>query len=180
MRLFSQEVQNQTELQEIIKKNKEIPKTYQVAVIVFAYDKNNKLILQRRGPKCKDERFKLEGIGGRVEKTDKDFRSALNREIKEEIGEKAIIEIKEFITALTKKTLNINKNIEEYWILLAYEGILKEGELQIIEPEKNLGFETYSLEQVPEKELSTAAREFYNILLENKRRENILYGYDSI
>lgn len=45
MRLFSQEVQNQTELQEIIKKNKEIPKTYQVAVIVFAYDKNNKLIL---------------------------------------------------------------------------------------------------------------------------------------
>lgn len=175
MRLFSQEVKNQAELQEIIKKNKEIPKTYRVAVIVFAYDKSNKLILQRRGPKCRDERFKLEGIGGAVEKTDRDFRSALNREIKEEVGENAIIEIKEFITALGESTLNINKNIEEYWILLAYQGILKEGELQIVEPEKNLGFERYLLEQVPEKELSKAAKEFYKILLENKRKENMMY-----
>ena len=62
--------------------------------------------------------------------------------------------------------------------MLAYQGILKGGELQIIEPEKNLGFERYLLEQVPEEELSKVAKEFYKILLENKRKENMMYLND--
>lgn len=66
MELFTQEVKDIKELNEILKENNEISKDYEVAVIVYAFDKENKIIFQRRGHECRDERLKLETIGGRV------------------------------------------------------------------------------------------------------------------
>ena len=86
MELFMQEVKDMKELKEGLKNNKNISKNYEVAVIIYAFDKNNRIIFQRRGPNCRDERLKLETIGGRVKSTDIDFKTALNREIIEEIG----------------------------------------------------------------------------------------------
>ena len=86
MQLYIPEVKNMKELKEILKDNNIIAKDYKVAVIVYAFDENNKIIFQRRGPGCRDERFKLETIGGRVKEDDIDFRTALNREIIEEVG----------------------------------------------------------------------------------------------
>lgn len=99
MELFTQEVKDMEELKEVLKNNNEISKNYEVAVIVYAFDKENKIIFQRRGPGCRDERLKLETIGGRVKESDNDFRNALKREIIEEVGEEANIEIDEFIMA---------------------------------------------------------------------------------
>ncbi|MDE5830324.1 MAG: NUDIX hydrolase [Clostridia bacterium] len=166
MELFSHEIKDINELKQILKNNKEVPENYNIAVIASVFDKENKLILQRRGSKCRDERFKLEGIGGGVKETDSDFRSALNREILEEVGTDAVIKIEEFITAIGESTFDLRENKEKYWILLLYKGILEEGELQIMEPDKNLGYERYKIGEVDEDELSTAARKLYSILKE--------------
>lgn len=169
MELFSNEVKDMKELAQILQDKKEVPKEYKVAVIVFAFDKDNKLILQRRGPGCRDERFKLEGIGGGVKPTDPDFRSALYREITEEVGENAKISIDTFITAIGEKTLDLRDNQEKYWILLAYKGTLQGGKLEIAEPDKNLGYERYVLNDVDENELSIAAKKFYQIMKEDRK-----------
>ena len=175
MELFLEEVKDFESLKEVLKKYPEVPTEYKVAVIVFAFDEENRLILQRRGPACRDERFKLEGIGGGVQETDYDFRSALQREIVEEVGENAKIKVNEFITTIGEKTFDLRENKENYWILLAYKGTFEGGELQILEPTKNLGYEKYKMGEVNEEELSVAARKFYGIMKERfgeRKRED--------
>lgn len=164
MELFIEEVKNRKELKEVLKKNKQIAEEYEVAVIVYAFDKDNKIIFQRRGPGCRDERFKLETIGGRVKKSDMDFKSALHREIVEEVGTEANIEIEEFITATYATTFDERYQKEQTWIYLVYKGNLKSGELKIAEPEKCLGYERYKIGEVDENELSNGAKEIYGIV----------------
>lgn len=93
MQLFSQEIKDIKELKSLLKDNKEILNEYQVAVIVYVFDNENRIIFQRRGMGCRDERLKLETIGGRVKEKDLDFRAALQREITEEVGTNANVEI---------------------------------------------------------------------------------------
>ena len=165
MRLNLNEVNNKKELNKQLKDYIDI-KNYEVAVIAFIFNKENKIIFQRRGQECRDERLKLENIGGRVKESDIDFRTALKREITEEVGDKADIEINEFITSTYAKTFDNRYNKEQNWIFLAYKGILKKGNLEIKEPTKCLGYETYKIGEVDEKELSNGARELYKIVCE--------------
>ncbi len=164
MELFLEEVKDFEELAEVLRKHPEVPEQYKVEVIVFAFDEENRLILQRRGPACRDERFKLEGIGGCVQETDIDFRSALRREIVEEVGKNAKIKVNEFITAIGEYTFDLRKNKEQYWILLAYKGVFEGGELEISEPTKNLGYERFKIGEVKEEEVSIAARKFFEVI----------------
>lgn len=164
MQLFTHEINNMKQLEEELRKYKEISKDYEVAVILCAFDKNNKIIFQRRGPGCRDERLKLETIGGRVKEQDINFRNALNREIIEEVGEEANIEIEEFITATYGVTFDNRCNKEQEWVYLVYKGCLKSGELKIEEPDKCLGYERYKIGEVDENELSSGAREIYKIV----------------
>ena len=166
MKLFSKEVKDMNELNEVLKSNTEISKEYEVAVIVYAFDKENKIIFQRRGLGCRDEQLKLETIGGRVKKSDIDFRTALQREITEEVGTNANIELQEFIVSTYAKTFDVRNNKEQDWIYLVYKGNLKSGELKIAEPNKCLGYERYKIGEVNENELSKGARELYNIVSE--------------
>lgn len=166
MQLFSKEVQDREELKQKLKNNKNIAEDYEIAVIVYAFDKDNKIIFQRRGEACRDERLKLETIGGRVKETDHNFRTALQREITEEVGKEAVIEIEEFIIATYATTFDIRYSKEQNWIYLVYKGSLKQGELQIAEPTKNLGYERYSIGEVPENQLSKGAKELYAIVKE--------------
>jgi len=62
MKLFSQEVKDMNELNEILKNNNEVSKEYEVAVIVYAFDSKNKIVFQRRGLGCRDEQLKLETV----------------------------------------------------------------------------------------------------------------------
>lgn len=164
MELFAHEVKDMAELKETLKSNTKISEDYQVAVIVYAFDKNNKIIFQRRGPGCRDERFKLETIGGRVKESDIDFKSALNREIVEEVGRDANIEIEEFITSTYATTFDNRYNKEQAWVYLVYKGNLKSGELNISEPNKCLGYERYRIGEVDKAELSNGTREIYEIV----------------
>lgn len=166
MKLFSKEVKDMNELNEILKNNKEISKEYEVAVIVYAFDSENKIVFQRRGLGCRDEQLKLETIGGRVKKSDINFRTALKREITEEVGTNANIELQEFIVSTYARTFDVRNNKEQDWIYLVYKGILKNGELKIAEPNKCLGYERYKIGEVNEDELSNGARELYNIVSE--------------
>lgn len=166
MKLFSKEVKDMNELKEVLKNNNEISKEYEVAVIVYAFDLENKIVFQRRGLGCRDEQLKLETIGGRVKKSDIDFRTALQREITEEVGTDADIELEEFIVSTYAKTFDVRKNKEQDWIYLVYKGILKGGELKIAEPNKCLGYERYKIGEVNENELSNGTRELYNIVCE--------------
>lgn len=164
MQLFSQEVKNMKELNELLKNNNDISKEYEVAVIVYAFDKDNKIVFQRRGSGCRDERLKLETIGGRVKESDVDFRTALKREITEEVGTKANIELEEFIVSTYAKTFDDRYNKEQNWIYLVYKGKLQSGELEISEPTKCLGYERYKIGEVNEDELSNGAKELYSIV----------------
>ena len=166
MKLFSKEVKDMNELNEILKNNKEISKEYEVAVIVYAFDSENKIVFQRRGLGCRDEQLKLETIGGRVKKSDIDFRTALKREITEEVGTNANIELQEFIVSTYARTFDVRNNKEQDWIYLVYKGKLKNGELKIAEPNKCLGYERYKIGEVNKDELSNGARELYNIVSE--------------
>lgn len=166
MKLFLQEVKDMKELREVLKNNSEISKDYEVAVILCAFDKDNKIIFQRRGLGCRDEQLKLETIGGRVKESDKDFRTALQREITEEVGTDAEIVLEEFIVATYAKTFDVRNNKEQNWIYLLYKGSLKRGELKIAEPNKCLGYERYKIGEVDENELSNGARELYRIVSE--------------
>lgn len=166
MVLFSNEVKNMKELEEIVKDNDLVSKEYEVAVIVYAFDKENKIIFQRRGLGCRDEQLKLETIGGRVKKNDIDFRRALQREITEEVGTNANIEIEDFIISTYVKTYDTRYNKEQSWIYLVYKGNLESGQLKIAEPDKCLGYERYKIGEVDEKELSNGAKELYRIVSE--------------
>ncbi len=164
MKLFSQEVKDMNELNEVLKNNNEVSKDYEVAVIVYAFDSENKIVFQRRSLGCRDEQLKLETIGGRVKKSDINFRTALQREIAEEVGTDADIELEEFIVSTYAKTFDVRNNKEQDWIYLVYKGNLKSGELKIAEPNKCLGYERYKIGEVDKNELSNGARELYNIV----------------
>ncbi|MCI8276980.1 MAG: NUDIX hydrolase [Clostridia bacterium] len=161
---IKEEVKNMEELKVLLKDNKEISKDYQVAVIVYAFDEENRIIFQRRGMGCRDERLKLETIGGRVKENDIDFRNALNREIEEEIGTAAKIELEEYVTSTYAVTFDNRYNKQQAWIYILYKGSLKSGELKIAEPDKCLGYERYKIGEVDENELSSGSRELYKIV----------------
>ena len=105
-------------------------------------------------------------IGGRVKNSDIDFKYALNREITEEVGIDADVEIEEFIISTYARTFDNRYNKEQDWIYIVYKGSLKSGELKIAEPEKCLGYERYKIGEVNENELSNGAKELYKIVSE--------------
>ena len=166
MELNIKEPKDIKELQLLLENNC-IPSNFYVAVEINIFDKDNKWIFMRRGPGCKDGRFKLEGIGGGVEDTDTNFREALLREIKEEAGTEAQIIIKNFLFARTEKVYDLHKKEDKFWIILSYIGVLKSGNLQIMEKTKNLGYEKYNINEINTKELTDCAKSAYEKISNN-------------
>lgn len=161
MELNIREPKNMDDLKELIKGNGNIPEKFYVAVESNIFDKDNKWIFMRRGPGCKDGRLKLEGIGGGVEETDNNFRSALHREIEEESGKEATINIKKFLYARTEEVFDLHEKVNKFWIILSYIGTLEKGELKVMEENKNLGYERYSIDKINTNELTDCAKSAY-------------------
>ena len=114
--IFTDEVKNMEELLPYISEYKSLGKV-KVAVICFLFDKSGDLILQRRGPGARDEVGMLEAIGGSVNGTDADFRAALERELVEEAGKNAKIEIGDFIGAQIDGKTDRNSGEFVNWII---------------------------------------------------------------
>jgi len=152
--LFQEEVENKKELEQILQqKSIDIP-DYCVCVISMLKNTKNECLLQRRGPKSRDEHFKLEEIGGGVEETDQNFRFSVMREIQEEVGNKAQFELGNFVGAFYNKKFDYRANLDIHWLFLVYEGTYLGGELEISEPGKCLGYEFYASDKLPFNEMS--------------------------
>lgn len=167
MELIIKEPKDLKELKLLLQDYENIPNNFSVAVEINIFDKEKKWVFMRRGPGCKDGRFKLEGIGGGVEKYDTNFISALTREIKEEVGELAKIKIKKFLYARTEEVYDLNEKTNKFWIILSYIGILESGELQIKEKTKNLGYERYLINEIDKNELTDCAKSAYDKISSN-------------
>ncbi len=167
--LFTDEVKTMNEL--IIKLGGIAPEfdTIKVAVVCFLFDKEGKLILQRRGPGARDEIGKLEAIGGSVNKSDENLREALKRELIEEAGDKAKIEIGDFIGAQLDGKIDTHTKQYTNWIILAYKGFLLDGELVNAEPDRSIGFERGTLQEFLSNDLSKTADIFIRTLLEETK-----------
>lgn len=110
-------------------------------VIVYIEDKDKKILLQQRGAKARDENFLYESVGGGLEKTDSDFRSAIIREMKEEMGDKVNIKLdnSNFIYHLQKK--------DSEWVFIVFKGKYIDGKIDIVEPEKCLGYKFFPYDE---------------------------------
>lgn len=171
MRIFSDEVKTLGELENALKGQNDIPCHYSVAVEGLVFDHNFRWILMRRGKKCRDEIGKLEGIGGRFEK-DKDFKTALMREIREEVGTQANIRIISFFE-VRKDTVDIpysTNNEKNHWIIVSFICFFQGGQLQVVEPEKNEGFVFKQLDSIDKAELSSSSKAAFESLLSEWNR----------
>ncbi len=160
--LFTDEVNTPKELTKYLKDhNINIP-SYRPAVIALIVDQDNRILLQRRGPKSRDEQFKLEDIGGAYEEDDLTFRAAMNREIREEVGENAKINIDFFVGTflINKFDSRTNKNVN--WLFLLYKCTYKGGTLCIAEPGKCVGYEFYKYEELPTEETAHTTLSFWD------------------
>lgn len=137
-----------------------------VAAEGLIFDEDNYWILHRRGPKCRDERFKLEGIGGRIDKNE-EFMPALLREISEEAGPHVSVKIVD-ILEVRKDTVydhRLDKTIT--WLIVSYICVHVDGQFEICEPEKNLGYEKVEIGNVDVDELSSSSKAAYAKLEKN-------------
>lgn len=137
-----------------------------VAAEGLLFDWENRWILHRRGPKCRDERYKLEGIGGRINK-DEEFMPALLREISEEAGEQVKVKVVD-ILEVRKDTVYDNRlNKKITWLIISYICAYLEGQFEICEPEKNLGYEKIEIEKADIDQLSSSSKAAYSKLMDN-------------
>lgn len=169
MMIFTDEVKNMNELiDKLATLNLKMEKI-KVAAVCFIFDKDGNLILHRRGPGARDAIGKLQAIGGSVNNNDLDFRAALMRELAEEAGKSALINIDGFVGAL------IDGKVDRYsgdyidWIILAYHGTLESGELINSEPERCIGFEKAPLDGFSQEDLSDTAKIFIKQLIDIKK-----------
>lgn len=164
--LFTEEVTNIEELlNKIDALDIDIEDGIKVAVVCFVFDSEGKLILQRRGSGARDDVDKLCAIGGSANMSDANFRESLLREMREEGGDKAVVEIDKFIGAIHKKGYDKNSGTFNDWIILSYMGTLKSGEFINSEPERCSGFERKFMEEYDRDELVLTAKVCIDYLL---------------
>lgn len=136
-----------------------------IGVIVHIVDSNGKILLQKRGPKCKDDSLLFEDIGGKLEENDIDFKSAIIREMKEEIGDDAIFDISNPIGIYHSEKGDVN------WLFVIFIAKYIKGNINIMEKEKCLGYKFFSYDDIinsnevssGSKFLTKSIRKEYNI-----------------
>lgn len=118
-----------------------------VGVIVHIEDEKGKILLQQRGPKSRDENGLYECVGGSIESNDVNFKNAIIREMKEEMGNDANIELSDSIGIYhcKKKTNN--------WVFVIFKGKYIDGNINIMEPEKCMGYKFFDYGEAINSEL---------------------------
>lgn len=165
--LFKDEVNTIEELVEKLSRFDAEFNDIKACVICFVFDKDNNLILNRRGPGARDEVGMLQAIGGSVNKTDADFRTAMARELKEEAGN-AEFEVGKFLGAVLNPAVDKQTGKLINWIIMGYEGVLVSGEVENMEPDRCIGFEKAPLDGFKADEISRTTYIFMQDMLSNK------------
>lgn len=136
---------------------------YKVGVIVHITDNKDRILLQQRGAKSRDENGLYEDVGGKVDKDDIDFRYAIEREIKEEMGEDVNINISNPIGVwfVPKKDTN--------WLFIVFKGLYLNGDIKIMEPDKCMGYKFFTYEEAIS---SNMLSESCNFLVKTMKKYN--------
>lgn len=166
--LLKEEIRNKQELEEVLEKKKIDISDYKIGVIAALKDKNNQFLLQRRGPKCRDEIFKLEFISGKVEIEDSCFIDSVKREISEEAGINAKFKINRYLGCFMENKFDTRIEKEINWLFIVYEGLYLGGKLEAKEKDKCLGYELYNYENLPINELSESCVVLTNLIYKDK------------
>ncbi len=167
------ETKNERELRTYLKNNFNF-EDFRPAVIALITDKEGNIILQRRGPKARDDSNKLADIGGAIESSDKTFIDGLYREIHEEVGPNAKISVDNFVGGVLKRKYDRRTDKEVNWLFLLYKCTYEEGELLTNEPGKCLGYEFYKYENLPREEMLETTKYFWDYYY---KRFNKCYSY---
>ena len=143
---------------------------YRIAVEALIFTPDGKLLLEKRGPLCKDAVGLLEGVGGGLDEHDEDLHEALRHEISTELSGlngdlkvsiDRLLEIRQIQFEESK-----TKRLKE-WVVVSYLCKLIEGEPVSGEPELIEELVYLTLDELyakPESELSgstIAARKVY-------------------
>lgn len=134
-----------------------------IGVIVHIVDANGKILLQQRGTKSRDENGLYEDVGGSVEEYDNDYRSAISREMIEEMGPNVQIELSESTGIYHCKKGNTN------WVFVIFHGKYIGGEIQIMEPTKCMGYHFFEYEEAMFSPLVSESCKFLMKQLKNYR-----------
>lgn len=136
-RIIEQEIDTVAQLREMLVGCPGLSPDSSIAVEALIFDEYGRWILRERGQLAQDEVGKLEGIGGRVE-TNGNLRDELHREITEEIGTNAEVEIVAFLEIKTDRIHRLD-NHQEFtdWVIVSYLCKHVAAKLQICEPRKN-------------------------------------------
>lgn len=125
-----------------------------LGVIVHIEDKDGKILLQQRGAKSRDENGLYEDVGGSIETSDIDFKSAIIREMKEEMGNEVKIELLD-----STDIYHICKN-NTNWVFVIYKGKYIGGKVNIMEPEKCMGYKFFTYEEAINSDLVSEGCKF--------------------
>ena len=132
-----------------------------LGVIVQIKDKDQNILLQQRGHKSRDYKGLYEDIGGKLEEYDIDFRQAIKRELKEEIGEGTNIEISNSIGIYHRYNNDTN------WVFIIYAGKYIKKKKKIMEPDKCLGYKFFTKEEALNSNLVTESSKYLIKELDN-------------
>lgn len=114
---------------------------HRIGVIAYIEKSDGTILLQQRGAKSRDENGLYECVGGSVEDNDVDFKSAIIREMQEEMGNEVNIESLDFSGIYHCYRHSIN------WIFAIFKGKYIDGNINIMEPEKCMGYKFFSYEE---------------------------------
>ena len=165
---FNREVIDEKDLEVYLKGTGLKLPEYRCAVIALIIDQDGRILLQRRGPKSRDEVGKLEDIGGAVESTDITFRDAMTREIIEEAGVDVNFTIDELVGASLITKYDSRTDSDVNWFFLLYKCTYIDGELRINEPGKSLGYEFYNQDELPVDEVALTTMKFWEFYKKEK------------
>ena len=127
-----------------------------LAVIAHIKDVNGKILLQQRGPKSRDENGLFQDISGKIEEYDASFKDALLRELKEEVGTDAKININSTLGIYHLYKNNIN------WLFIVFDCLYLNGELKIMEVGKCLGYKLFDYDEISNSDVVTKSSKFLN------------------
>jgi ADP-ribose pyrophosphatase YjhB (NUDIX family) len=180
-RLLDTEPATLAQLREMLGASRGAPSNFSVAVEALVFDRHGRWVLLERGADAQDEHGKLEGIGGRVD-ADGSLRAELLREIREEVGENAQIEIARFVEVKSDAVV-VERNGEittNNWIIVSYLCRWTGGDLELMEPAKNSGFVFIESLHVDPERLSSSGRQSLKSLQSlGQELRSILDGEDS-
>lgn len=125
-----------------------------IGVIVHIKNDNGDILLQQRGSKSRDENGLFEDVGGKFDDTDTSYKSAVIRELQEEVGEEAVIDIGDSVGIYHCFKNDIN------WVFIVYLGRYLSGEIKVMEPEKCLGYEFFKYEDAIKSDIVTDGAKF--------------------